>query len=255
MELYFDGVPHTELGLALVKGATYDLFPPITENLKYVSGRVGAYLPRSNYKERRFSFPFVLAHAEDDRVLNEHIDALKERFVDGYGNIKQVKLQFSNQLDRYFYVKLTDTSPYNREFAEADITLNFVAVDPYQYGLIDHVLLLDSSGHIEPVLESVAAPLFKLTCYAEEASLLLRFRTSDQVFRTFALEKPNKDPFRVNDVIEIDFATNRVKVNQDDAMYMVKWQESDFFIFPKGTTQITYSPSFQGHASYTPKWL
>lgn len=106
-----------------------------------VPGRHGAYDFGAYLEPREFTLNVVFPR-QSYTDLKRQIREFNRRFIDIYGRPKTVKLRFGDEVDKFYYVRLTDGVPVERAAERGFLSLKLVAYDPYAYSLVmaDEVL-------------------------------------------------------------------------------------------------------------------
>lgn len=255
MIIYFDDTAHTVFGLDLLKGTELNLLPDAEAHIMDVPGKAGSYLFSSSFRERRFKFPFTIVRAPDDIELNKALGNIKEFFTDDFGQLRTVRMHFSHQPDRYYNVRLNGATPMSREFAMADIEIEFVASDPFAYSKAITAINLNTSTGSFHTFEQVTVPVIEFTLNETIGTDEFKVTTQTSDGRGYDLILDYPPTFRGGDKVKIDLERNLVTINGDNAMSYLRWQESDFFTIPKGMTTFTFTQYWKGVMTYTQKWL
>src|SRR5690625_2158590 len=69
--------------------------------------------------------------------LKRQIRAFNRRFIDEYGRPKTDALRFGDEVDKEYYVRLTQGIPVERAAERGFISISLTAFDPYAYSIVN----------------------------------------------------------------------------------------------------------------------
>lgn len=100
-----------------------------------VPGRHGAYDFGAYLEPREFTLNVVFPR-QSYTDLKRQIREFNRRFIDIYGRPKTVKLRFGDEVDKFYYVRLTEGIPVERSAERGFLILRLSAFDPYAYSTV-----------------------------------------------------------------------------------------------------------------------
>lgn len=124
-----------DLGLHVKKGHEYPSIPSLTSKAKVIPGRPGAWDFGYEIGPRPFQIP--LGFATKDLLKREAIlSSINQFFLDARGKPRLIKMCFDYEPDKFILAKLQDGFTPLRTVSKAELTLTFIAYDPYKYSII-----------------------------------------------------------------------------------------------------------------------
>src|SRR5690625_82856 len=123
-------------GITVLLPSEEPALPSIRNISVSVPGRHGAYDFGGYLEPREFSLRVVFPR-QSYSDLKRQIRAFNRRFIDEYGRPKSVRLRFGDEVDKEYYVRLTQGMPVERAAERGFITVGLTAFDPYAYSTVN----------------------------------------------------------------------------------------------------------------------
>src|SRR5690625_1225365 len=101
-----------------------------------VTGRHGAYDFGGYVEPLEFNLRVVFPR-QSYSDLKRQIRRFNKRLTDEYGRPKSVRLRFGDEVDKEYYVRLTQGIPVERTAERGFITIGLTAFDPYAYSRVN----------------------------------------------------------------------------------------------------------------------
>lgn len=123
-----------ELGLVMLQGYQHP-FPSTRDRILAIPGRHGNYDFGATLDSRYFDLPVVL-QASNESSLQFAIRTLSNHLFDAYGKPKVMKLIFSEEPDKFYWVRYSGNAPIQRVVGLGIFNLPLVAHDPFAHFIL-----------------------------------------------------------------------------------------------------------------------
>src|SRR5690625_1732005 len=123
-------------GITVLLSTEEPALPSIRNISVSVPGRHGAYDFGGYLEPREFSLRVVFPR-QSYSDLKRQIRRFNRLFIDEYGRPKTVTLRFGDEVDKEYYIRLTQGIPVERTAERGFITIGLTAFDPYAYSQVN----------------------------------------------------------------------------------------------------------------------
>lgn len=201
--------------------------PPIKTPQLEVGTKAGAYTLQNKLSPKVIAIDITLMSLNDTELRSDIRTLAGILYRDkGEGN-----LFLSDEIDKFYKVKLTGDTDIEAAAAMGEITLEFIAGDPYAYSAIEKKITVNSdSEYIHNGGTAPTYPIIRLTTqYAQHSHIYQIFETEKKI------ELYHEDTIPAGTYI-IDHEKNLIYpegVNDSRMHYLTL--ESDFFALETGT--------------------
>jgi phage-related protein len=127
--ILLDGQPLEYYGLRLLKGHSHPS-PDINNKTVKVPGRPGFYHFGNEIGARPFSHPVGVLESNVIETQKK-IRAFNSLLFDGYGQVREIKLEYTYETDKYYTVVFDGSIDPQRIFEYAEFNLPLVANNPF----------------------------------------------------------------------------------------------------------------------------
>lgn len=123
-------------GITVLLSSEEPALPSMRNISVTVPGRHGSYDFGAYFEPREFTLNCVFPR-QSYSDLKRHLRKFVRKFTDEYGRPKTVRLRFGDEVDKFYYVRLTEAIPVERAAERGFISLRLTAFDPYAYSLVE----------------------------------------------------------------------------------------------------------------------
>lgn len=225
--------------LRLERGRRESPFAPLNHNLTHVPGMAGGHITSTNVDMIRIDQPIGFT-VEGEEHEQELLDELKAWLLTD----EDVEIEFDNVPGKTYIGRVTDElGDYARPAPRLRSgTLTFLC-KPYKNG--DKIIRTIDGSVFNYVGTAPTYPVITCTFSASETSFTVENQDGLKV-------KVNYN-FQANDVLELDFETQKVSINGVVQMPALAWTVSDWFAIAPGDNKIT--SSHPAEMEYVERWL
>ncbi len=136
-----DVLLQAEFGADVLLASAEPALPSMRNISVSVPGRHGAYDFGAYFEPREFTLSIALKR-QSYAGLKQELRRLNRLFIDEYARPKTVKLRFGDEVDKFYYVRITSGIDVDRAAERGFIDVGLTAFDPYAYSTVfsDEVL-------------------------------------------------------------------------------------------------------------------
>lgn len=130
--IWIDGELLQDDGIIYLKSSEEQSAPELRNMTVTIPGRHGAYDFGAFMEPRQFNLLMVFRR-QNYANLKQQLRELNARLYDEYGRPKTVTLRFGDEIDKYYYVRLTGAIVPERTAGRGFIEVPLTAFDPHAY--------------------------------------------------------------------------------------------------------------------------
>ena len=122
-------------GITVLLSSEEPALPSMRNISVTIPGRHGSYDFGAYLEPREFTLNVVFPR-KSYSDLKRQIRSFNRKFIDEYGRPKTVTLRFGDEVDKFYYVRLTEGIPVERAAERGFLPLSLTAFDPYAYSTV-----------------------------------------------------------------------------------------------------------------------
>ncbi len=136
-DVFIDDFRLQDLGLYVKLSSQEPILPPTRDLVVEIPGMNGAYDYGADFQPRPFDLDCMFEQMSFTD-LKFKVRELIRLFVDGYGRPKTVKLKFGDEMDKFYFVRVSGGVPLDRLTGMPSFTLPLTAFDPNAYSVVNN---------------------------------------------------------------------------------------------------------------------